>query len=298
VSSAHPRVAVSPSGARVAVLICGSALAVAGSVACGGSDGPTAPSASPAAVAPPSTPGQHDVTLPGSGITLGGILYRPDTTEARPAIIVLHGWQAAGTNGAAVVEARARRYAEDGYVALALSMRGWPPSGGADDCGLRQPDDVVAAAEWLRGAPGVQADRVGVVGFSQGGQVALLAAARDRRIRAVVAFFPVTDVAAWKATTANADIPGYVTAVCEPGGVAPRSPVTRAGDIGAPVLLIHGDADTRVPVAQSQAMRAALEAAGRPVQLLLVPGAQHGFTAAEDAAARPVVDAFLAAHVR
>jgi dipeptidyl aminopeptidase/acylaminoacyl peptidase len=274
-------------------------LAVAPLAGCGGSStGPTAPSAPPAAVTPPSTSGRHDVTMPGSGITQGGILYRPDTTEARPAVIVLHGWQAAGTNGAAVVEARARRYADDGYVALALSLRGWPPSGGSDDCALRQPDDVAQAAEWLRGLPGVQTDRVGVVGFSQGGQVALLAAARDRRLRAVVAFFPVTDVASWKITTANADIPGYVTAVCEPGGVAPRSPVTRAGDIGAPVLLVHGDADTRVPTAQSQMMRAALEGAGRSVQLFLVPGAQHGFTAAEDAVARPVVDAFLAAHLR
>jgi dipeptidyl aminopeptidase/acylaminoacyl peptidase len=274
-------------------------LAVAPLGGCGGSsNGPDTPAGPTPSAALPSTPGRHDVTMPGSGITQGGILYRPDTTEARPAVIVLHGWQAAGTNGAAVVEARARRYADDGYVALALSLRGWPPSGGSDDCALRQPDDVAQAAEWLRGLPGVQTDRVGVVGFSQGGQVALLAAARDRRLRAVVAFFPVTDVASWKITTANADIPGYVTAVCEPGGVAPRSPVTRAGDIGAPVLLVHGDADTRVPTAQSQMMRAALEGAGRSVQLFLVPGAQHGFTAAEDAVARPVVDAFLAAHLR
>jgi dipeptidyl aminopeptidase/acylaminoacyl peptidase len=177
-------------------------------------------------------------------------------------------------------------------------MRGWPRSGGADDCGLRQPDDVVAAAEWLRGAAGVVADRIGLVGFSQGGQVALLAAARDRRLRGVVAYFPVTDVELWKATTANPDIPGYITAVCEPGGVGARSPVTRAGDIGAPVLLVHGDADTRVPTEQSVRMRAALESAGRLVQLLLIPGAQHGFTAAEDEMARPVVDAFLAAQLR
>jgi dipeptidyl aminopeptidase/acylaminoacyl peptidase len=265
---------------------------------CGGSSGPTAPSTPPAVVAPPSTPGRHDVTFTANGVVHGGILFRPDAVEPRPAVIVLHGWQAAGTNGAAVVEARARRYADDGYVALALSMRGWPPSGGADDCGLRQPDDVAAAAEWLRGAAGVAADRIGVVGFSQGGQVALLAAGRDRPLRAVVAYFPVTDVALWKTTTANPDIPGYITAVCEPGGAGARSPVTRAGDIGAPVLLVHGDADTRVPSEQSVRMRAALESAGRPVQLFLVPGAQHGFTAAEDAVARPVVDAFLAAQLR
>lgn len=238
------------------------------------------------------------MSFAGDGITQGGILYRADTADPRPAVIVLHGWQTAGTNGALVVEARARRYSEEGYHALALSMRGWPPSGGADDCGLRQPDDVVRAVEWLRALPGVHADRVGLVGFSQGGQVALLAAARDPRVRAVVAVFPVTDVARWKTTTANPDIPGYVTAVCEPGGAAPRSPLTRAADIAAPVLLVHGDADIRVPTEQSVLMRDALAAAGRRVQLFLVPGAQHGFTAAEEAVARPVIDAFLAAELR
>lgn len=213
-------------------------------------------------------------------------------------MIVLHGWQPAGTNGAALLETRARRYADDGYVALALALRGWPPSSGADDCGLRQPDDVAAAAEWLRTLPAVLADRIAIVGFSQGGQVAVLAAARDQRFRAVVAYYPVTDVALWKTTTANADIPGYVTAVCEPGGVEPRSPVLRAGDIASPVLLIHGDADTRVPTTQSLAMQAALSAAGRVNEMLLVPGARHGFTAAEEDVARPVVDAFLAAALR
>ncbi|MGE0360727.1 MAG: alpha/beta hydrolase family protein [Vicinamibacterales bacterium] len=238
------------------------------------------------------------MSFAGDGITQGGILFRADSVEARPAVIVLHGWQTAGTNGALVVEARTRRYADEGYHALALSLRGWPPSGGADDCALRQPDDVARAVEWLRALPGVQADRVGLVGFSQGGQVALLTAARDPRVRAVVAVFPVTDVARWKTTTANADIPGYVTTTCEPGGTGPRSPVTRAADIAAPVLLAHGDADTRVPTEQSVAMRDALAAAGRRVQLLLVPGAQHGFTAAEEAVARPVIDAFLAAVLR
>ncbi|MGD9902559.1 MAG: alpha/beta hydrolase family protein [Vicinamibacterales bacterium] len=261
---------------------------------CGALEPPTAPSSS----APPTAAGRHQVTIAADGVVLGGVLYRPDTTEARPALIVLHGWLPAGSNGAATVEARAQRYAADGYVALALAMRGWFPSGGVDDCGLHQPDDVVRAAEWLRGLPGVRADRVGLVGFSQGGQVALLAAARDTRIRAVTAVYPVTDVARWKTTTTNPDIPGYVTAVCEPAGTAPRSPVTRASGIAAPVLLVHGDADTRVPTEQSVLMRDALAAAGRPVALLLVPGAQHGFTAAEEAVARPAVDTFLAAELR
>ena len=105
-------------------------------------------------------------------------------------------------------------------------------------------------------------------------------------------------MALWKETTANADIPGYVTSVCEPGGTTPRSPRLNAGAITVPVLLVHGDMDTRVPTDQSVLMKAALDAAGRSATLFLVPGSQHGFTASEEAVVRPVVDQFLAASLR
>ena len=237
-------------------------LSLAGlTLACGGSEqSPTAPT--PPST-PPTTAGRYEVTIAGAGVTLGGILFRPEASDPRPGLVVLHGWQPAGTNGAATVEARARRYSEEGYIALALAMRGWAPSGGSDDCGLRQPDDVVSAVAWLRGLAGVQADNIGLVGFSQGAQVALLAAAKDLRLRAVAAYFPVTDVARWKTTTTNPDIPGYITSVCEPGGTTARSPLLRASEIAVPVLLLHGDADTRVPTEQSVLLHTALTQAGR-----------------------------------
>ena len=96
--------------------------------------------------------------------------------------------------------------------------------------------------------------------------------------------------------TTNPDIPGYVTAVCEP--TAPRSPVRHAATVTAPVLLVHGELDTRVPTEQSLRMQEALGSAGRPARLLLVPGAAHGFTADQEAVARPVVDEFLAMELR
>ncbi len=263
-------------------------------IACDAVGPPTAPTDS----APPTAPGRYDVTIRGGGVMLGGTLFRPDAADARPAIVVLHGWLPSGANAVATIESRARQFAANGYVSLALALRGWFPSGGADDCGLRQPDDVVAALEWVRTLPGVRSDRIALVGFSQGGQVALLTAARDPRLRGVVAYYPVTDIAAWKATTTNVDIPSYVSAVCEPGGAEPRSPLQRATAIQPAVLLIHGDRDTRVPTEQSVWMQAALRASGRLADLVLVPGAQHGFTVAEDAAVRPAVDAFLAEQLR
>src|SRR4029434_591315 len=114
-------------------------------------------------------------------VTTGSILFRPASTSKRlPAIIVLHGGAGPGVPGAARVEGTARRLSEQGYVALALSMRGWPPSSGWDDCGTAQPDDVAKAADWLATLPGVDGDSIAVWGFSLGGQVGVLACVSAR----------------------------------------------------------------------------------------------------------------------
>ena len=79
------------------------------------------------------------VTIPGNGIDIAGILYRPDkSTGSSPGIIVLHGWSQYDTNGAETVAIPAWLFSKEGYVALALSLRGWPDTGGKDDCGGKQ----------------------------------------------------------------------------------------------------------------------------------------------------------------
>jgi dipeptidyl aminopeptidase/acylaminoacyl peptidase len=260
--------------------------------ACGGSS-PAAPT--------PVTSGRFDVAIPGAGVTIGGVLYRPDLApgERQPGLIFVHGHLAAGVNGAATVEGFARRYRDRGYVAVAISMRGWPPSGGQDDCALEQPSDIVQVVEWLKRQPGVDPARTALVGFSKGGQMVLLAAARGADVRAVVAYYPPTDLARWKATTTREDTIAYITRLCEPApGLTPRSPASVAGAIVAPVLLMHGDADVNVPLEQSQVMEAAMRAAGRSVELFVVPGGEHGFVGAAAEIAFPVVDGFLAARLR
>jgi dipeptidyl aminopeptidase/acylaminoacyl peptidase len=225
-----------------------------------------------------SLPGRYEVSLSGSGVTLGGILFRPaSSAKALPAIIVLHGWAPEGVAGAPRVEGWARRLSEQGFIALALSMRGWPPSNGRDDCGAEQPDDIAKAADWLATLSGVNADAIGVLGFSLGGQVALLTGGRSSRIKAIVAYYPITDIQRWRDTTSNAAIRDfYVPKVCGAGGL--NSPVNSAEKIRAPVLLIHGDRDTWVPTEQSLKMREALRKANRYVELLVIGGGDHGFT--------------------
>ena len=232
------------------------------------------------------------------GLTLGGILFRPPAAEGpSPGIIVLHGWAEKGIHGAPRVEGVARRLSEQGYVTLALSMRGWSPSEGHEDCGLKQPDDVAKAADWLLSLPNVGPDHVGVIGFSQGGQVALLAAARSSRIKAVAAFYPVTDIERWRETTSHPVIRDYyIPRVCEMG--KSRSPIHVATRINAQVLLVHGDRDTRVPTEQSVRMKEALRKAKQETELLLIPGVEHSFTPAQrDQSWGPVLT-FFATHLR
>jgi dipeptidyl aminopeptidase/acylaminoacyl peptidase len=245
-----------------------------------------------------SDPGRYEVSLPGSGVTLGGVLFRPaSTAKPLPAIIVLHGWARPGVPGAPRVESTARRLSELGYVALALSMRGWPPSSGWDDCGTQQPDDVAKAADWLAALPGVNPDSIGVLGFSLGGQVALLSGARSNRIKAIVAYFPITDIQRWKDTTSNAGIRNfYVPLVCGTGYA--NSPVHVAEQIHAPVLLIHGDRDTEVPTEQSLRMQEALRKADRPVELLVIAGGDHGFRGEQDEQAWSSAAKFFNMHLK
>ncbi|HET9688965.1 MAG TPA: dienelactone hydrolase family protein [Pseudolabrys sp.] len=249
-------------------------------------------------VASVSSPGRYEVSLSGSGVTLGGILFRPaSTSKLLPAIIVLHGWARSGVPGAPRVEGTARRLSEQGYVALALSMRGWPPSSGSDDCGMQHPDDIAKAADWLATLSGVNADSIGVLGFSLGGQVALLSGSRSARIKAIVAYFPITDVQRWGDTTSNAGIRNfYVPLVCGTGGQ--NSPVHVAEQIHAPVLLIHGDRDTEVPTEQSLKMQEALRKANRHVELLIISGGGHGFTGDQDEQAWSAATKFFNMHLK
>jgi acetyl esterase/lipase len=70
---------------------------------------------------------------------------------------------------------------------------------------------------------------------------------------------------------------GCQVSKCAPGVVSAASPVTYIDRNDPPMLLIHGRADKTVPVQQSQEMYDRLHAAGVPVQLFVVPDADHSF---------------------
>ncbi|MGE0254511.1 MAG: alpha/beta hydrolase [Alphaproteobacteria bacterium] len=132
---------------------------------------------------------QTPISFTSDGLRLAGILHRPDDAGGdarRPAFLVLHGFGTNKDGGTSV--AVAHLLEEWGYVALRFDMRGCGDSEGEFGrviC-LEQVEDTKNALTWLATQPGVDPDRIGVVGHSFGAAVAVYAGGTDTRIAAVI----------------------------------------------------------------------------------------------------------------
>ncbi len=113
------------------------------------------------------------------GMRLSG-WYVPSRNGA--AIIALHG---SGGNRTAVLD-HAALLARHGYGVLLLDVRGHGNSGGQFTLGWDANLDIDAALAYLRARPDVDPDRIGALGLSMGGEVAMQAAAHTERLKAVV----------------------------------------------------------------------------------------------------------------
>ncbi len=132
-------------------------------------------------------------------IELDTRFYLPaDRSGPVPAVLLAHGF--GGTKDA--MHADAEDLAELGYAVLTWTARGFGRSGG--EIHLNSPDHEVTDAarllDWLAARPEVRQDasgdpRVGVVGGSYGGALALLLAGQDRRVDAIVPMITWNDLA-------------------------------------------------------------------------------------------------------
>jgi uncharacterized protein len=129
------------------------------------------------------------VSFQSAGLRLHGMLGVPDglrPSERRAAFLVLHGF---GSNSeSANVLQPTRVLSEFGYVTLRFDMRGCGKSEGEFGrviC-LDQVEDLGNALDFLSRHPAVDPDRIGAIGSSFGGAVAVYAGGTNRRVAAVV----------------------------------------------------------------------------------------------------------------
>jgi acetyl esterase/lipase len=225
----------------------------------------------------------------GPGPDRFGELWRPAGAGPWPVVALLHGgfWRA--TRTLELMRPLAADLAGRGFAAWNLEYRrvGQPGGGWPGTC-----EDVAAGLDHLAGLAGrapLDLDRLVVAGHSAGGHLALWSAARAGLPRGAPGAAPlvapclavslagVCDLHAGAADGIGEDaVAGFLGATPDqaPERYRLASPRSRL-PLGVGQLLVHGDADTRVPVEQSRAYAAAAAAAGDPVELVELAGVDH-----------------------
>lgn len=220
-------------------------------------------------------PGAAELSIPCTrGATLGA-WYLPSTNGA--AVVLTHG--AGSTRGA--TRAHAEVLSDAGYGVLMVDARGHGSSTGeAMDLGWWGDEDVRCAVDALTAQPGVEPDRIGIVGLSMGGEQALGAARADARVRAVIAEGATQRTAADKAGWLPGGPGGWIQRrmdsvrdqLVEWMTPAPRPGTLRDAALStdAPILLIVAGT-----VADESRAAEWISAGNARVQVVTIAGASH-----------------------
>lgn len=224
------------------------------------------------------------------GTMLDYELYKPiglEAGEKRPAITIVYG----GPGVQRVSKAWRRRHfarmlAHHGFVVFQMDNRGATNRGKAFEdhlyrsMGKTEVIDQSVGAEWLAGQEFVDADRMGVYGWSYGGYMALHMLAQTDFYASGVSGAPVTDWALYDTAyterylgSPNPGDKNYTEGAYETGAIFPH-----LSGLTEPLLLIHGMADDNVVFRHSIKLMDAMQKDGaQNLRLMTYPGEKHGF---------------------
>ncbi len=195
-----------------------------------------------------------------------------------------------------------------GYAVLQMNFRGssgygsdWFFAAHQDWGGLTY-DDVIDGARWAIEQHLTDPERICILGWSFGGYIALLGAQRNPEL-----FHCSVDIAGVSDLQMLVDeghrwLEGAearkIQIGTDPEKLKRDSPRLHAADFKVPLLMLHGKKDYQVPFEQSETMDAAMSRVGKPHKFVVVPGADHQFSAVKDRATLlQEIEAFLGEHL-
>jgi dipeptidyl aminopeptidase/acylaminoacyl peptidase len=179
----------------------------------------------------------------------------------------------------------AQLLASAGFAVFEPNIRGSQGGGAAfsdavlGDMGGKDFVDLMAGIDYLIERGLVDANRIGITGWSYGGFMTAWAVTQTKRFKAAVmgagicdfhSFHAQTNIPAWDRRFIGADILEY------PERYRERSAITYAARVTTPTLIIHGEKDECVPVNQAYAFHRALSERGVPTTLVVYPREGHG----------------------
>ncbi|MFD0857342.1 S9 family peptidase [Actinomadura adrarensis] len=223
------------------------------------------------------------------GRSVHAFLYRPHTPGPHPVLMSIHGGPENQERPGYARSGLYQHLLDEGIAVFAPNIAGSTGYGTAHQLLIRRDwggvdlDDLARGVDYLQDVPGIDADRIAAMGGSYGGFATLSCLARlPFRWAAGVSICGPTNLV----TLAEACPPTWKAFVALVLGdpvedaehLTSRSPLTHAEGITAPLFILQGARDPRVPRAESDQMVGSLRGRGVDVQYEVFEDEGHGFT--------------------
>jgi len=224
------------------------------------------------------------------GVEIDGLLLLPPNVPAKnlPLVLGIHG----GPAGRFLYSCLAfsRIYPWEDFVAKGVAVLLPNPRGSGGygeafrkanvrDWGGRDYEDLMAGVDKLIASGIVDPARMGVMGWSYGGYMTSMIITKTDRFRFASAGAPVTDLWSFYFT---ADIPEFIESYFASlpwedfEALKTHSAMWGVSKVKTPTLILHGEADARVPTSQGRELWLALKKRGVPVEFVTYPREPHG----------------------
>lgn len=223
------------------------------------------------------------------GLEIPGFYALPATPKPAggyPAVVWVHGGPSSQTR--ANFRADIQLLLDQGFAVLMPNIRGSTGYGRAymeaDEVALRPKclDDLAAGRAWLASQPEIDAARIGIMGQSYGGWVVLAAVTLQPELwKVAVDYYGIADFVTllertgpWRRDHRAREygFPGVDDALFDA-----ISPIRHVDKVSAPLLVLHGDRDPRVPMHESDSFVEAMELRQKKVKYERFTYAGHGF---------------------
>ncbi len=226
------------------------------------------------------------------GTLIEGVLLKPpdfDPKKKYPLLVVIHGGPT-GVDQPILNPDRyypMERFVAKGALILRPNYRGSAGYGekfrslNVRNLGVGDYADVISGVDALIAKGFVDKDRVGSMGWSEGGYISAFITASSDRFKAVSVGAGISD---WVTYYVNTDITPFTrqylhaTPWDDPEIYRKTSPITYIAKARTPTLIQQGENDRRVPIPNGYELRQALEDHGVPVKMVVYKGFGHGIT--------------------
>jgi dipeptidyl aminopeptidase/acylaminoacyl peptidase len=227
------------------------------------------------------------------GAEIEGVLHKPadfQPGQRRPLLVVIHG----GPTGISrALMAPGNRYypieifLAKGALVLEPNYRGSAGYGGAfralnvRNLGVGDMADVLSGVDALVEQGLADPERLGVMGWSQGGYISAFLATHTARFKAISVGAGISD---WMTYYVNTDITPFTrqylhaTPWDDPEIYAKTSPMANIREAKTPTLIQHGENDKRVPIPNAYQLFRGLRDQGVPSRMIVYAGFGHGIT--------------------